>query len=337
MNIRAPRKKTKGKKQRKRKRTVYRKRQVVKKAPQLPVDAIPAIADTAMDYERVQPESHPQENFQAGYDKGYQDGKYAGGEQMIDELLPPHMIFPDLSLKQIIATGVSMYHEHAVSLLIAEQVRDHILHALDERKPLSIVRLGDGELLTLAQETVMPVDVVRREGKFLEYAGVKVPDLDIRNRLAEAVAKADIVGIPRTRMPNYQLLVSPVFRAYGISFQERQWTDSLINYSLCQSGCLLPVLRNRKVLLIGNMAEPLAAVLAQHGISLAGMVAPVNGARDADRVIMIARQYDFDIALVSAGIAAVIITEELARATGKVAVDFGHMANALVKGDAVIH
>ncbi|GMK43318.1 hypothetical protein PghCCS26_04450 [Paenibacillus glycanilyticus] len=269
-----------------------------------------------------------------GYEKGYQEGRYAGGEEIIDQLLPPNIIFPDLSLKQIIATGISMHMEQAIPLMLPEQVRDAILHAMEEKQPLSIVRLGDGELLTMAQEIVMPVDQVRREGKFLEYAGVKVPDLEIRNRLVEAVTGADIVGIPRTRMPNYQLLVSPVFQAYGLLLREKQWTDSLINYSLCTAGCLLPILQNRRVLLIGNMAEPLSTVLAQRGISIAGVVAPVNGARDAARIVAAARLYDFDLALVSAGIAAVLITEELARVTGKVAVDFGHLANALIKGEA---
>ncbi|MCM3626013.1 GT-D fold domain-containing glycosyltransferase [Paenibacillus glycanilyticus] len=342
MSIRAPRKRQNGKRQRKRKSPFIRKRHSRKAVPQsrLPKmehQATPTEAAVDKEADGGQAaEASYQASYQAAYEKGYQEGKYAGGEEIIDQLLPPNLIFPDISLKQVIATGVSMYREQAVPLLIAEQVRDAILLAMNERKPLSIVRLGDGELLTLAQEVVMPVDAVRREGKFLEYAGVKVPDLDIRNRLAEAITRADIVGLPRTRMPNYQLLVAPVFQAYGISFKERQWTDSLINYSLCQAGCLLSILQNRRVLIIGNMAEPLSAVLAQHGILIAGIIAPVNGARDAARVVQLAKHYDFDIALVSAGIGAVLITEELARITGKVAIDFGHLANAIVKGEATI-
>lgn len=339
-SIRAPRKRYSGKRQRKRRKPSGR-RHFKKAAPKTGLqqaDSLVPVPKETIDNEseESQREAVWQASYQAGYEKGYREGSYAGGEQIIDHLLPPTVIYPEISLRQIIAAGVSLYQEHAVPLMAAEQVKDAILHAMDEHQPLSIVRLGDGELLTLAQEVVMSVDAVRREGKFLEYAGVKVPDLEIRDRLAEAVARADIVGIPRTRMPNYQLLVAPVFQSYGITFGERQWTDSLINYSLYQSGCLAPILQNRRVLLIGNMAEPLSAVLAQHGIQIAGIIAPVNGARDAARVVQHARLYDFDIAIVSAGIAAVIITEELARITGKVAVDFGHLANALVKGEAAI-
>ncbi|WP_127495215.1 GT-D fold domain-containing protein [Paenibacillus glycanilyticus] len=336
MRIRTPRKKGKP---RKRKKQIGRKRRLTHASPKIIMnpaelgEAVPEAAHEA-ETEGTRAETGQLAGFMEGYAKGYQEGKYAGGEEIIDQLLPPNIIFPDLSLQQIIATGVSMHMEQAIPLMLPEQVRDAILHAMEEKRPLSVVRLGDGELLTMAQEIVMPVDQVRREGKFLEYAGVKVPDLDIRNRLVEAVNGADIVGIPRTRMPNYQLLVSPVFQAFGLSLREKQWTDSLINYSLCTAGCLLPILQNRRILLIGNMAEQLSAVLDHRGLFVAGIVTPVNGARDAARVVALAKQYEFDIALVSAGIAAVLITEELARLTGKVAIDFGHLANALIKGEA---
>ncbi|WP_435163286.1 GT-D fold domain-containing protein [Paenibacillus glycanilyticus] len=337
MRIRTPRKKSKP---RKRKKQIGRKRRLIQASPKIIMnpaelgEARPMEAIHEAEAEGNKAETGQHAGFMEGYAKGYQEGKYAGGEEIIDQLLPPNIVFPDLSLKQIIAAGVGLHMEQAIPLMLPEQVRDAILQAMEEKRPLSIVRLGDGELLTMAQEIVMPVDQVRREGKFLEYAGVKVPDLEIRNRLVEAVTGADIVGIPRTRMPNYQLLVSPVFQAYGLSLREKQWTDSLINYSLCTAGCLLPILQNRRILLIGNMAEPLSAVLANRGLSVAGVVSPVNGARDAARVAALARQYEFDIALVSAGIAAVLITEELARVTGKVAIDFGHLANALIKGEA---
>ncbi|CAM3138508.1 GT-D fold domain-containing glycosyltransferase [Paenibacillus lupini] len=341
MRIRTSRKRQIAGRLRKPKKRRTRKRRIKKSvpllpAPVIPIEAVPVTPDLVKEVETDQLQLDTSHDFQAGFAKGYQEGRYAGGEAIIDQMLPPDQMLPEVTVEQIIAAGISMYREHSLPLLTVEQVGDQIIHALDEQQPLSLVRLGDGELLTLAQEIVMPVETVRREGKFLDYAGVKVPDLDIRDRLAEAVLRADIVGIPRTRMPNYQPLVSPVFRAYGIPFAERQWTDSLINYGLCQAGYLMRILRNRRVLVIGNMAEPLSAVLTGYGIAIAGMITPVNGARDAARIVELARHYDFDMALVSAGIAAVLITEELARLTGKVAIDFGHMANAIVKGEAPI-
>lgn len=346
MRIRMSRKRQMASRLRKPKKRSGKKRRSKKSVPLLPAPVIPIeeapVTPDFVNFVKVietdqkQLDSSHDKGFQAGYSKGYQEGKYAGGDAFIDQMLPPDQMLPEVTVEQIIAAGVTIYRDHSVPLLTVEQVGDRIIQALDAKQPLSIVRLGDGELLTLAQEIVMPIDTVRREGRFLEYAGVKVPDLDIRNRLAEAVLKADIVGIPRTRMPNYQPLVAPVFQAYNIPFADRQWTDSLVNYGLCQAGYLMRILQSRRVLVIGNMAEPLSAVLAGSGIAIAGVITPVNGARDAARIVELAKHYDFDIALVSAGIAAVLIAEELARLTGKVAIDFGHMANAIVKGESPI-
>ncbi|WP_258171448.1 hypothetical protein [Paenibacillus sp. R14(2021)] len=44
------------------------------------------------------------------------------------------------------------------------------------------------------------------------------------------------------------------------------------------------------------------------------------------------RQTDFDLALVSAGIAAVILCTRIAGELGKAVLDFGHMADGIVKG-----
>lgn len=51
-----------------------------------------------------------------------------------------------------------------------------------------------------------------------------------------------------------------------------------------------------------------------------------------ERVISEAHSAAFDIALVSAGIAAVIIVQRIASELGKVAVDFGHLADSLAAG-----
>jgi hypothetical protein len=59
----------------------------------------------------------------------------------------------------------------------------------------------------------------------------------------------------------------------------------------------------------------------------------VNGCGDIERVMDRIRGIDFDIALVSAGVAAVVIVSRIASRLGKVAVDFGHMADIIGKGE----
>ncbi|MFF2484538.1 GT-D fold domain-containing glycosyltransferase [Paenibacillus sp. NPDC058071] len=275
-----------------------------------------------------------EESYQTGYRKGETEGRYEGGEAIVDRLMPPYGIMPDTSLEEIIAAGIAANSGRVVTVMSPEQVADRINGSLTRGLPLSVVRLGDGELLTLAQETVMPIEIVRQQGSFLPYAGVEVPNLAIRDQLREAVKQADIVGIPMLRQPNYLLLAGSVLHAHGIDIRSRVFTDSLINYGLYKGGLLKPLLQGRRVLLVGNKADQLAAVLTNAGIVVTGIVMPVNGVQDADRAVQEAQGHDFDIALVSAGVAAVLIAEKLARTTGKVAIDFGHMADAIAKGEA---
>lgn len=281
--------------------------------------------------------SHSWESAEkAGYEKGLKIGRYEGGDAIIDEQLPEAHVLPDTSVAQVIASGIAALGERIVHLLTAQQVAERLMEALKQRKPLSVVRLGDGELLTLAQESVLPTEQVRHEGGFLEYAGVKVPDIVARDRLLAAVKRADIVGIPKLRQPNYQRLATAVFQTYGIDFRSKVLTDSLVNYRLYQDGHLSLLMRGRRVLVIGNLAQPLAKVLAESGVTVVGAVAQVQGIHDVDRAMGEIRQHDFELALVSAGIAAVILADAIAAEMGRAALDFGHMANSIVKGEAPI-
>ncbi|MED4959318.1 GT-D fold domain-containing glycosyltransferase, partial [Paenibacillus macerans] len=145
-----------------------------------------------------------------------------------------------------------------------------------------------------------------------------------------------IIGIPQSRHPSYQGLLFPVFRHYGIDYRTLQLTTSTINYELNEEGYFARLLKGRRVLLIGDKAFALAKVLRLWGADIAGSIAPVNGVGDVPRIMELARGIPFDLALVAAGIAAVILCERLAGEHGKVTLDLGHLANKLISGEAVM-
>jgi hypothetical protein len=271
-----------------------------------------------------------------GYEKGYETGLYDGGDRYVDGCLPPFTILADVSVRQVVEAGVAALGAHLHPLLTPDQVHAQLAAALANRTPMSLVRLGDGELLTLAQDTVLSADEVRRRGPFLPYAGVNVPDYAARDRLIESVRRATIVGIPRYRLRNFQPLAFDVFRAFGFDFRAKPLTDSQMNFMLNQAGLLRPLLEGRRILLVGNRAPELAPVLQHRGLTVGGVVAPVHGVADAERVMGEIRLHAFDIALISSGVSAVILAERTANELGKVAVDFGHLADAMVKGEQML-
>lgn len=253
----------------------------------------------------------------------------------MNRLIPPYYVLPELTADDLIEAG---FRQHALSLmplLSPSAVSGLLMDALSLGRPFSLVRLGDGELLALAHDTVLTVEEARARGPFLSYAGIQLPDHLVRDHMAASLLAADLIGIPESRHPNYQGLLFPVLRHYGIDYRSLRLTSSTINYALNEQGYLMRVLQGRRVLIVGNKAAGLAQVLAIYGIQVSGCVGEVNGAADTNRVMNRIRELrgSFDIALVAAGIAAVILCPIIAQELGVAAVDFGHLANKLENGE----
>lgn len=218
------------------------------------------------------------------------------------------------------------------SLLTPDAVMEHITGAYRGGRGLSVVRLGDGEALALAQDLVMPWEEVGKR-EFLQYAGLKVPNLKARDELAASIKKANIVGVAINPLPDFTPLLEKGFQAHGIEAEKMLLTNACINYFLLENNRLRNFLCQEpkpRVLLVGNVMQFLLPIFKREKIIVAGMIRPVNGVKDWERVAKLSRQYRFDIALVSAGIAAVMISQSIAE-SGKIAIDFGHAANEIGK------
>jgi hypothetical protein len=256
-------------------------------------------------------------------------GRYEGGELLLEQAVPAGFSLGDLTLREVIAAGVDALRPRLLPLIDAAGVFHAFEAALAEGRPLSVVRLGDGELLALAHDAVFDAETVRREAPFLAAAGLIVPDHAARERLADAVRQASIVGVPLSRRRHFGQLLGPALAANGIDIRALRLTESTINYSLYQTGLLARLLAGRRTLVIGNAAPVLAERLQQAGFAVTGVIAPVRGFADIDRVIgeAAAARDSFDLALVAAGIPAVVIASRLAAQFGKAALDFGHLAD----------
>lgn len=290
-------------------------------------------AAAAMLAEQARLEAQRQTELREAYESGFREGHFEGGEGVVTRMLPHEMILPGIRMEDLVQLGISHLPPGSMLPLVTPQeVAAEFGAALAEARPYSVVRLGDGELLTLAHETIISTEEARRRGPFLPYSGVELPAPDVRDALVASLRKADMIGVPRSRHPSFQGLLFPVFNHYGLDISSLRLTSSTINYELQDHGLLLPLLRGRKVLVAGDRAAGLAGVLSREGIEISGIVAPVRGVHDAEAAVIAASQYTFDVALVAAGIAAVLICTEIAERLGKPALDFGHLANRMENG-----
>ncbi|AOY76992.1 GT-D fold domain-containing glycosyltransferase [Clostridium formicaceticum] len=221
------------------------------------------------------------------------------------------------------------------SLLSADEVIEKMYTAYRNKQGLSIVRLGDGEALALAQEVVLRCDEIKKR-KWLPYAGLTVPDLKARDELVASVKKADIVGVAMNELPDFTPLLIKVFEAHQINTNQKVLTNACINYFLMEKQRLKKFLLQSpkpRVFLIGNKVDRLVPYLTREGIRVVGLLRAVRGLKDCSKIVKLTSLYRnrFDIVLVSAGIPAVIISERIAKEYSTITLDFGHAADLIIK------
>lgn len=261
------------------------------------------------------------------------EAQYRASDAIIEQYLEARSILPR-SLRDVVAAGIGALSEELIEVRSPADVAQDISTAVEKRIGYALVRLGDGELLTLAQSTVLNDEQVAEVGgNFLLYAGVNVPDHKARDMLCESVLQADVVGVPLQRTATFQLLFHALARHFEWPLKSMQWTSSLINYQLHeQTNLYSSLLASYSVVLIGNCMERLHPHLQSLGYHRISGAIPVSGVHSVDDVMARLSHLEFDVALVSAGIGANILCPRIRR-LGKVAIDFGHLADRLLQGN----
>lgn len=230
--------------------------------------------------------------------------------------------------------------------LSVEQVLARIEKALDKKRALSLVRVGDAENLILAQDTVMTLEQVTAE-KYAQKAmrgkkGIPFPDLTLRDRVAESLKKADIIGIPyedddkiRVSRRLKRELTDQVFDYFDI--QPKAVCHTFVTRVFPQKKEFWNVLRGKRIALISRWAPKLEKIITKkpyrQQVTLTVRFSHYDQIEET--LDLLNRKKDtFDIALISCGVNAVILSQKTAEITGKVAIDFGKSSSYMVKGQA---
>ncbi|MBX9975739.1 GT-D fold domain-containing glycosyltransferase [Cytobacillus firmus] len=256
---------------------------------------------------------------------------FSGGEKHVEELVGADYVLP-FSVEEILEAGVSSLSKKFIKLKTPKEVQEEIKQAMNKNKGYSLIRVGDGELLTLAHDLLVSTEDIKSIPRlnFLSYAGVNLPDHSIRDLLANNLLEADMVGIPFLRRPTFQQLFNKLAKHHNWPLDHMNLTRSVINYELhLETTLFQDLLSNQRILLIGNRMMEGETVLRNAGFNnIAGSI-PVENIYSVPQVLSEAQKYDFDVALVSAGIPANLICVELAKCH-KIAIDFGHLIDELI-------
>ncbi|MBT2284472.1 hypothetical protein J7E78_13080 [Paenibacillus polymyxa] len=225
-------------------------------------------------------------------------------------------------------------------------VLDQLEAALLEERPLSLVRVGDGENIVMSQETVWSTEQVLQERWAIKanlgQKGLTLPNPQLRDEVAASLQRADIVGIlPRgdstINAPDYlkRPLTDMVFAHFGIS--PPMTCHACVNRELAQNPRFWQMLAGKRVLLVTREIEALRATLISEPYHLSIVTTLPFDSYDQmqDTLEWIQTNQDtFDVALFSCGVNAVVLAERTAALAGKVAIDFGKANNIILKGRA---
>lgn len=230
--------------------------------------------------------------------------------------------------------------------LKVDQVLAIIKEAIEQNKPFSLLRVGDGENIILAQDSVMTIpEVLNRgwakaanEGK----KGVTLPNLKLRDEMVEALNKADLIGMPfweNDPIIADQIVKRPLTEAVFKHFNilPTKICHTFVNRVLTQKKEFWSLLKGKRILLIGSWAEQVKPILerAPYGINIAFtyQFTNYNQIKQTQAKVLEIKD-EFDIALVSCGVNAVVLAQKIAELTGKVALDFGKSLMFIVQKKA---
>jgi len=230
--------------------------------------------------------------------------------------------------------------------LKVDQVLDMLATAIEQEAAFSLVRIGDGENLILAQDSVMPIEEVLNLGwakaAYEGKKGVTLPNLKFRDEMAESIKKADVIGIPfwnddpiLTDQAVKRPLTEAVFKHFNI--QPDKICHTFVNRVFTQKRKFWNLLKGKRILLIGSWSDRVKPIFEKspYGLCIAFTFdfSDYNQMEGTlQKVIQI--KDEFDIALVSCGVNAVVLTPQIARLTGRVAIDFGKSLMFLVQKKA---
>ncbi|MCA0984940.1 hypothetical protein LCL89_12885 [Halobacillus yeomjeoni] len=222
-------------------------------------------------------------------------------------------------------------------MLNESQLIQRIEIALKKNQPLSIVRIGDGENIVLAQDSVWPMRKVLKE-PWAQLAmrgkkGIPMLDLTLRDHLVKAIREADIVGVlpiddKKIFAPSYlkRPLTDQILKHYQITPQ--LMCDATVMRDCASNSKFWNLFKGKRVVVIYKYAQDFSYKLQKdYSISVVEKVTFTHYNQLTETLaLMEQKKNDFDVALISCGVNSVILASEIAKKTGKVAIDFGKPA-----------
>ncbi|GAB7387594.1 hypothetical protein BSNK01_14310 [Bacillaceae bacterium] len=224
-----------------------------------------------------------------------------------------------------------IYDDYRKRALDTEEVVAYLRNALEQKQPFALIRISHAEAQLIGH--VSGIKKKRRENflGYFAYCGVREEEYaPAVNDLLDSLKHGDLAGVGLKEDKHHEFpLVQKILAHYELKLPALVCSNK-INRKLIRRKEFFALLQNRRIVVIGRRAEESSNFFSELGFQMAGAFS-VESYRDIDKVMeKLKCGPSFDVALISAGINAVILAVRIKKELGKVAIDFGHSLDRLI-------
>lgn len=234
-------------------------------------------------------------------------------------------------------------HEHGKTLESQMEFGVKVFREfVDSGRPFSLIRLSDGDLAILSAGLFPLI----REGvsidELLVSSGMDRNGFEFRSLLIDAVTRTDLLGLQQNWNSVAKVTLASL-NLLGINIPVPYGIEVHVPYSLLTKGLLFEFLENKKVLIVGSLAEDLANFLQDESLckkySFVRPLRNLSYIKTPDKISRAYTEYnsilekvlksEFDVAIVGFGVYAKPLCVAI-RDSGRIGLDIGFCFDAIL-------
>ncbi|MGG7620393.1 GT-D fold domain-containing protein [Bacillus coreaensis] len=226
----------------------------------------------------------------------------------------------------------STKHEFEQRFLRLQDVLQMMKDAIHNKKPFSLARFGHAEIYY----SLWPTSTAFQEGLdyCAQYNGATAEPEKIKELVIRALLSTKIVGL--LSKEEHEFFHSETIRLLtSLDYEPKYVCSPFITHPMSKDMGFWNILRPLKVVLVGRRSLEAKPLFEKMGVKIVGtkQLEGINQIRSLQNEL-VNKKDEWDVAILAAGVPATILTNQLAKATNNVVIDFGHALDVMIDGEA---
>lgn len=223
-------------------------------------------------------------------------------------------------------------HEFEQRFLSLQDVLQMMKDAIHNKNPFSLARFGHAEIYY----SLWPTSTAFQEGLdyCAQYNGATAEPEKIKELVIRALLSTKIVGL--LSKEEHEFFHRETIRLLtSLDYEPKYVCSPFITHPMSKDMGFWNILRPLKVVLVGRRSLEAKPLFEKMGVKIVGtkQLEGINQIRSLQNEL-VKKKDEWDVAILAAGVPATILTDQLAKATNNVVIDFGHALDVMIDGEA---